>query len=110
MRYLLLNTIKRIVWSLHIQNQFLFKLSKHHQVIRITFSKVYPNINQFTFNSLLIKINSLKINSIKINSTHRRTKHTLSLKLDCKGFLVDRFKGTIVNIAMQETYECKLVK
>jgi hypothetical protein len=61
------------------QNQFWFILSKQHQLIRITFTRVYPNTNQFHLNSLLTKINSLKINSIEINYIHRQTKHTLSL-------------------------------
>ena len=39
--------------------------------MRITFALKYPNINQFTFNSLLTKTNSVKINYL-----HRRTKHT----------------------------------
>jgi len=30
-RYLLLNTIKRIAWSLHIQNQFWFKVTRVEQ-------------------------------------------------------------------------------
>ena len=79
MRCSILNTIKRIICSLYNQNQFWFKLSKQHQLIRINFDLNYPNINQFTSNSLLTKINSLKINSIKINSHCRQTKHTLIL-------------------------------
>jgi len=37
---------------------------------------IHPNINQFTLNSLLTKINSLKLNSIKTNFYRRQTKHT----------------------------------
>jgi hypothetical protein len=71
------NSMFRCVWSFYIQNQFWFKPSKQHQLITITFKQLYPNINQFISNSLLIKINSLKLNSIKINYRHRQTKHTL---------------------------------
>jgi len=71
------NSMFRGVWSFYIQNQFWFKLPKQYQLITITFKQVYPNIDQFTSDSLLIKINSLKLNSIKINSRHRHTKHTL---------------------------------
>jgi len=59
-----LNAIKKIIWSLYIQNQFWLKLSKQHQVMIIIFIWVYWNINQFTSNSFLTKINYLKLNSI----------------------------------------------
>jgi hypothetical protein len=54
-----------IVWRKEItvdhKNHFWTSVSKH---------------NQFTFNSLLTKINFFKLNSIKINSHYRQTKHT----------------------------------
>jgi len=56
-----LNAINRIIRSLYIQNQFWLKLSKQQQVMIITFIWVYPNINQFTSNSFLTKINYLKL-------------------------------------------------
>ena len=71
-----------------MQKQFSSKLSKQHDFIGITFTWMYPNINQFTLNSLLTEINSIKINSIKLNSFHRITKHTKSrhLLLSCTCF------------------------
>jgi len=72
-----LDAIKRIIRSLYIQNQFWLKLSKQHQVMIITFIWVYSDINQFTSNSFLIKINSLKLNPMKINYRRRQSKHTL---------------------------------
>jgi len=56
-----LNAINRIIRLLYIQNQFWLKLSKQHQVMIIIFIWVYPNINQFTSNSFLTKINYLKL-------------------------------------------------
>jgi len=44
------------------KNHFSVNISKHKSI---------------TFNSILVKINSVKINYIKINSRRRRTKHTL---------------------------------
>jgi hypothetical protein len=40
---------------------------------------MYPNTNQFTINSLLLKINSIKLNSFKLNFFYRRTKHIHSI-------------------------------
>jgi len=40
MRYLVLYTTKRIIWSLHIQNQFWFKLSKQHRVFGSTAKRI----------------------------------------------------------------------
>ena len=43
-------------------------------IVKLTFTYVkHPNINHFTFNPLLFKINS-----IKINYSHRRIKHSLN--------------------------------
>jgi hypothetical protein len=39
------------------------------------FDTNYPNINHFTFNSLLTKFNFIKLNSVRINSICHKTKH-----------------------------------
>jgi len=41
-----------------------------YELIRVTITLTYSNINQFTLNSFLIKINSHKTNFVKINSSH----------------------------------------